>query len=148
MRHLRKYLALASDAREIVLGSFMLLPIVAVLLRLRGMAQTRALLGRLERRANGVRGSLAPREMARLVDAAASFLRAGCLPRSLVLWHLLRRTGDAAEIRFGVHVPRKGGLLAHAWVELDGQPVNDSADVVQRYAALPGRPDRYCAPGD
>ena len=140
MRLLRKYLALTRDTRAVVRDSLVLLPIVAVLLRLCGMVRTKALLGRLERPANGVRGSIAPGEMARIVGAAASFVRVGCLPRSLVLWHLLRRTGDAAEIRLrlGVHVPRKGELIAHAWVELDGQPLNDSADVVQRYVALPG----------
>jgi hypothetical protein len=45
-----------------------------------------------------------------------------CLRESLVLGHLIR--ADAPVLRLGV--ARHGDRLrAHAWVEIDGQPVND-----------------------
>ena len=137
MRRLQKYLALTPAGRAIILRSLLLLPMVAVVLRARGMARTTALLGRLGRRAKRDPGALAPQEVARLVHATASILGARCLPRSLVLWHFLRHRGMSAEIRLGVSKLAYGNLSAHAWVELDGLPLNDGADVFERYAALP-----------
>lgn len=139
MRRLHKYLALSPAGRATVRSSLLLLPMVAALLRLRGLAGARAAVQRLGRRGERGYPALAPREMARLVDGVALILNSGCLPRSLVLWHLLHRSGVAAEIHFGVNVPRKGELSAHAWVEVDGRPVNDSADVDRRYSRLSAR---------
>ena len=110
---------------------------VAVMLRARGMARTTALLERIGRHAEGDTDTLAPQEVARLVHAAASILGAPCLQRSLVLWHFLQCRGTSTEIRLGVSKLADGRLAAHAWVELDGQPLNDGADVLQRYVALP-----------
>lgn len=143
MRRLRKYLALSPAGRAIVLRSLLLLPTVAVLLRARGMARTTALLERLGRYAETDPDTLAPREIARLVNAAASILGARCLPRSLLLWNLLRRRGTPVEIRLGVSKPADGKLSAHAWVELDGLPLYDGADVFGRYAALPASATRF-----
>ncbi|HEX7185269.1 MAG TPA: lasso peptide biosynthesis B2 protein [Thermoanaerobaculia bacterium] len=51
--------------------------------------------------------------------------RMTCLPRALGLRWLLGRAGFAADLRIGVR--REGDqLLAHAWVELDGQPVGEA----------------------
>ncbi len=136
MRRLQKYLALTPAGRVLVLHSLLLLPTVAVLLRARGMARTTALLARLERRVERSPDALAPREIARLVHAAASILGARCLSRSLVLSHFLRHRGISSEIRLGVSRLADGKLAAHAWVELDGLPLNDSLDVSERYAAL------------
>jgi hypothetical protein len=79
------------------------------------------------------------RRAARLVNAAARYspFPATCLTRSIVLARLLRRRGAAAEIRIGVL--RDGSSLAHAWVEVDGEPVNDTADVAERHAVFSGR---------
>jgi Transglutaminase-like superfamily len=60
-----------------------------------------------------------------------------CLVRSLALLAVLRRHGIAAELRLGVAASRPR-LDAHAWVEVNGAPVNDSADVATRYAPFPG----------
>jgi hypothetical protein len=56
-----------------------------------------------------------------------------CLVRSLALFGVLRRAGIAAELRIGVD-RTASALQAHAWVEVDGTPVNDAADVAARYA--------------
>jgi hypothetical protein len=63
---------------------------------------------------------------------------ASCLVRSLGLVAVLRRRGLHAELRIGVG-DRRPALDAHAWVEVGGVPVNDSADVVSRYRAFGGR---------
>ena len=146
MRRLRKYFALSPSGRAIVLRSLMLLPMVTALLRVRGMAHTTVFLGRLGGRAEHDHGTLAPREVARLVNAAASVLRAHCLSRSLVLSHLLRNRGILTEIRLGVSKLSEEGLSAHAWVELNGLPINDGVDVSERYAALPSSAAKFRAP--
>lgn len=71
---------------------------------------------------------------ARMVDAAAVLVRASCLPRSLVLWRLVRARGGV--IRLGVARPAPQAIAAHAWIELAGRPLNDAADVAERYAPL------------
>ena len=70
----------------------------------------------------------------RLVDVAARHLpwQPSCLPRSLVLWFLLRRQGVPAELRLGVQ-KRRQQLEAHAWVEVDHRVVNDAPDIAAEY---------------
>lgn len=73
--------------------------------------------------------------LAALVRAAARRgpYRARCLEESLLLWWLLRRRGIEGRLRLGV---RKDGslLVAHAWVELDGQAIGDRQGLTCRYA--------------
>lgn len=63
-------------------------------------------------------------------------IRARCLHRSLALHIWLRRKGLPSHLRIGV---RKSGaaLLAHAWVEMDGNIVNDHAAAVAPFSVLP-----------
>jgi len=71
-----------------------------------------------------------------------------CLARSLTAQLLLRRRGIDAELRIGVgrvdvdpggatSGPAAAPLAFHAWVEVDGIPVNDADDVAQRFAPFP-----------
>ncbi len=146
MRRLRKYLALSPAGRAIVLRSLFLLPVVAARLRVRGMERTRAWLDRRGVRASGGTSTLISSEIAFLVGAAASLLRARCLSRSLVLWHFLRDCGARVEVRLGVSKLQDGSLCAHAWVELDGLPFSDGPDVRERFAVLPLPTGRFLAP--
>ena len=77
---------------------------------------------------------------ARLVNAAARFnpFPATCLTRSIVLARMLQRRGLAAEIRIGVCRDRSP-VAAHAWVEVNGKPVNDTEDVAERHAVFDHR---------
>jgi hypothetical protein len=60
--------------------------------------------------------------------------RATCLRQSLAVWWLLRRRDIPAEIRIGVR--KDGGeFLAHAWVELAGQALDDPTGMSRAYAA-------------
>ena len=70
-----------------------------------------------------------------LVNCAAHrVLPAGnCLTRSLYLQWLLARRGVPTDLRIGVQLS-DGQLLAHAWVEYAGHPLNDAPDVAERYA--------------
>jgi len=57
-----------------------------------------------------------------------------CVAESLVLEAALRRFGLEPALRIGLDPasPNK----AHAWVELDGRPLNDKPDVESRWAAF------------
>jgi len=55
-----------------------------------------------------------------------------CLSRSIALYAVLRRYGIDAEIRIGARSVRNT-ITAHAWVEIDGRPVNAGPAVRTRY---------------
>lgn len=59
--------------------------------------------------------------------------KALCLQRSAVTTCLLRRRGVAARLVLGV---RPLPLMAHAWVEVDGRPVNDWPKVGTFYDSI------------
>lgn len=83
---------------------------------------------------------LAPREQARVVAlavkrAAARLPYATCLPRSLTLWAMLRRRQIMADLHVGVQ--KEADIFkAHAWVEVEGEVLNDRGDVRDRFAAF------------
>ncbi len=141
LRRLRVFWNLPARDQRLVLKTLVGLPWLALQLKTLGF-------GRLRRRIESLRLGPAPFEGNRerdavadrltyLVDAAASngIFRHTCLPRSLLLLRLLRQNGIEAELQVGV----KGGeaFAAHAWVELDGRPLNDAADVAERFEAFP-----------
>lgn len=144
----RRWRALPAPERRLALFLFFLLPAVAAALSLLGVRRVCRVLGRLASR----RARLKPcpasagaphlaaadaRHLARLVDAAARRLpgHPACLTRSVTLWYLLRRRALPAALRLGVR-KAEGRLEAHAWVELGGEVVNDSADVGARFPAF------------
>jgi hypothetical protein len=57
--------------------------------------------------------------------------RALCLQRSFVTTYLLRKHGIAAQMVLGA---QKLPFKAHAWVEVDGQAVNERSKVHATYA--------------
>jgi len=79
------------------------------------------------------------RRIARAVRSAElhGLGRPNCLERSMLLWSLLRHAGIDGELHIGA---RKNGsrFEAHAWVEMAGQVLNDSADVHAHYARFDG----------
>jgi hypothetical protein len=54
-----------------------------------------------------------------------------CLQRSFVTTYLLRKHGVAAEMVLGA---QKLPFKAHAWVEVDGQAINERSNVQATYA--------------
>lgn len=55
-----------------------------------------------------------------------------CLLESLTLWYLLRRNGFDADLVLGART-LLGPLEAHAWVELEGEVLNDGPHVRHVY---------------
>lgn len=76
---------------------------------------------------------------ARMVSIASryGFYRPNCLQRSLVLWWLLRTQGVEGDLRIGVR-KQEGRFEAHAWVEYEGEILNDRKDIHQYFAAFSG----------
>ena len=119
-----------------------LLPMVALSLKVRGFLATQR---SLQRRATsaashgGANASTDPQIdwCVRMVNAAARELwpMSTCLEGSLVLWQLLERCGIVSAVRLGA---RKvdGDLEAHAWVERNGEPLNDREFAHRHYAAF------------
>lgn len=115
------------------------LSLVSVCLRLYGFSRTQSW---LTRRAPGalavdsVDGAWTS-ELSRVVDRVAHILpwRPACLTRSLALWSLLREQGVVGRFCVGARLG-PDGVLAHAWVELNGQVLNDAPDVACRFPPL------------
>jgi hypothetical protein len=143
MNRWRRYRRLTPEDRRTLLRAIFFLPLTAMGLRIFGLRRWRSL---LERRDASSRRVPSSQELqtpalrtARMVAAASreGLVKGNCLSQSLVLWFLLRRAGASPDLRIGVQ--RDSDLLkAHAWVELQGTILNDSADVEQRYAPFEG----------
>ncbi len=75
-------------------------------------------------------------EIACAIVYAAAFLpgRVRCLEQSIALFVVLRRARFPARLRFGAHAHP---FLAHAWVELDGNPLNEVEETMNRIVPFP-----------
>jgi hypothetical protein len=143
MSQWRRYRRLTPEDRRTLLRAMILLPLTALGLRVLGLRRLRLLLERWGGGSRGVPSAGGLREpalrSARMVAAASreGLVEGNCLSQSLVLWFLLRRAGASPDLRIGVQ--RNSDVLkAHAWVELQGAILNDSADVQQRYTPFEG----------
>lgn len=140
----QRYRELDPEARELFWRAATLLPVVAVYLRARGFRRTNeALRNRLSKQQiHGVSegaSAEALQKTCRMVRAGAQhgIGHPTCLEQSLVLWYLLRSQRIPARFRIGVR-KNTGKFEAHAWVEYDGTPLNQSEEVHQHYAAFEG----------
>jgi hypothetical protein len=141
---LRRFSSLDSEARGIFLRAAILLPVIAVNLRVRGFRATQESLLRFlaHPRLVSREGSTDPRLAfertritARMINAAGRHAWPGstCLEKSLALWWLLRRQGIESELRIGAR-KLDGKFEAHAWVERERIAVNEPQEGHRHYA--------------
>ena len=137
-RRFARLRSLSTAQWRVVLASLVLVPAVQVSLRARGFKRTAGALAVRSQRMAVLTDAAVARPAADAVGLVAgrSVIGARCLGRSLVLWFLLRRRGIDAELVIGAAMPRGGELPAHAWVEVAGEPVNDTSDVRERFGAF------------
>lgn len=111
---------LPAAERALLLRACVLLPAVAVGLRLLPLKTLLRLLDRPRR----PHATISPERAAALVEAAAARqpLRPTCLVNALALHTLLRHLGIDADLVIGA-TPATGGVEAHAWVEHRGSPL-------------------------
>jgi hypothetical protein len=139
----QRYRALDSEARRLFRRAVILLPWVALSLRIRGFKKTNDALqtGSPSTSLPPQPGNLKVGEIvhktSRMVIAAAHYglVHPTCLVESLVLWNLLQRQGVPAALRIGV---RKASdkFEAHAWVEFEGAALNQPEQQHRHYAAF------------
>lgn len=119
-----------------VFRCFALLAICDVALRVLGFARTLRIARRFAtgRAVHGADQLIAP-TLHNVVVATAFYPgRSKCLEQALALYVLLRRRGAPVHVRFGV---QPYPFFAHAWLELNGQPITESPEIVARFALLP-----------
>lgn len=77
------------------------------------------------------------RQMGVLVNAATATVlgQGNCLARSMYLLWRLRRLGVSGDLKIGMRLA-DGRLEGHAWVELEGAPVNDAKNIGDQYVAF------------
>jgi hypothetical protein len=66
---------------------------------------------------------------------AVSLRNGGCLPRSLLLFWLLRARRQPASVCLGV-TKEQTSLEGHAWVEQDGAVLGDTRSFIHRYTLM------------
>ena len=127
----------------LLLSAMVLLPLVALSLRMRGFKRTQKSMRRfIPEESNITEPAEAEmkkaRVLARMVAVAAGHgaYRANCLKQSLVLWWMLARRGIKSEIVFGLQKDAVEDFNAHAWVECNGVNLSDSDEVQQRFTAF------------
>lgn len=145
MRRLRQFAALPRTEKAVFIRALAMLPLIDIELRLRGWRRCHARLAGSARRSGTAAAGLAPQRVAWLVARAARYMPwpATCLRRSLVLWALLERSGTPTALRLGVR-RQETSFEIHAWVELEGVPLNESRDIADRFAVF----DEALTPGD
>src|SRR5262249_33777965 len=124
--------------RTLVVRAMFLLPVVATSLKTLGLRRTQSWLSgnslwSVVSSTEQTRANV--RRVAQMVAVACRRhpLHSSCLPRTIVLWHLLRRRGIATDVRIGARSNSQGEFQAHAWVEWNGEVLNDVADVGRQY---------------
>jgi hypothetical protein len=135
---LRRLRSLSLAQWRVVALSLVLLPVIQFALRVRGFKWTaRQLAARSDAAAQppDLASACAAADAVAIV-AGRRVVGARCLGRSLLLWFLLRRRGTDAELVIGTAGAQGRALPAHAWVEVDGRPVNDALDVRQRFGSF------------
>jgi hypothetical protein len=138
----QRYRALDPLARALFRQAVILLPWIAISLRLLGFKKTKeALQKKLP--------SVSPQQLrdastagtvqttCRMVRAGAHYgvVRPTCLAESLTLWYLLQKQSIPASLRIGVRkVTDK--FEAHAWVECAGAALSQPEEQHQHYAVF------------
>src|SRR5262245_43124893 len=128
------------DDRRTLAQAMILLPLMALSLRLTGLRRSQRIFSRFiphnpaRKTARSEATLTQALHISRLVGLAVRHgsYPANCLQRSLALWWLLRRQGIRSDFDIGTRQDA-GRLHARAWFELAGCVLNDSSDVRYRY---------------
>ncbi|MCA9906771.1 MAG: lasso peptide biosynthesis B2 protein [Anaerolineae bacterium] len=137
-RKLRAWQLFSADERNLFVLSVLLLVSIRGVMKLLGFRRTKNILERvIAPQTQRTTNPELARVLARIVAMARRNLmfEATCLEHSLTLWLLLRRRGLAGKLVMGTRL-QNGAFEGHAWIEYEGQVINDTADVTTRYAVL------------
>lgn len=76
-----------------------------------------------------------PRRISRTVHRAATMSighKSSCLRKSLLVWSILKHRAISSSLQLGMR-SKDGDLTAHAWVEVNGVPINDFPSIRDAY---------------
>jgi hypothetical protein len=139
-----RFFRLSSLERRMFVRGVLLLPIAACALRFVQMKTVMSWMERFSKERLPFKGNKDEiRDLTetaqRMLEAASRYgvARGNCLSKSIVLCHLLRRTGLPAKLRVG---GRKEGpqFAAHAWVEFNGLVIDDSEELHKDFVPFGG----------
>jgi hypothetical protein len=137
----RRFRGRPPEDRALILRAAVRLPLTQMGLQTAGFVRWKELIERFSVPARRVQEI--PRDLQRVMARRAMLAvrsvelhglgKPNCLERSLTLWWLLRSDGVEGELHIGA---RKQGshFEAHAWVELQGQVLNDDEEVHDHYS--------------
>jgi hypothetical protein len=138
----QRYRALDPEARKLFRRAVILLARTTLSLRTRGFKKTK---DALQKKLPSIPPPQVPKDKAaelvgktcRMVRAAAHYGigQPTCLVESLTLWYLLQKQNVPANLRIGVRKSSER-FEAHAWVEYDGDALNQAEEQHQHYAAF------------
>ena len=139
-KRIQRFSQLERRQRGLFMRASVLLPLISMSLRWRGFRKTKALLQRFLPASYGYKIPDAQKDArltAEMVRAAGrnGIDRPSCLEMSLTLWWLLARQGIASDLRVGVR-KEEGKFEAHAWVECEGEVLNDPESDHHHYLAF------------
>ena len=138
LSRIARFRALSAAQQRTLLAAWWWLPLFWLSLRVLGLSRFREWLQRTAASpAGGILTIPDIQAVGESVNIAARHtpFPATCLTRSLLLNWMLQRRGVRSDLRIGVRLAG-GTLYAHAWVECDGVPVNDRADIASEFAAF------------
>jgi hypothetical protein len=136
----QRFKRLPAPERGALLRALILLPVTKLALRTIGFRRWKSVLSKFAYQKNPST-SLTPdslksaRHFAHMVASASDegIFHGKCLEQSMVLWWLLKRQQLPAELQLGGRRTNTG-FEAHAWVEVEGNVINDHDTVGQDFA--------------
>ncbi len=143
MESWRKFRNLPHADRKMLLVMSLVLPLIAGAVRCMGFQRVFSAMGRCV----NPKQKLPENQHAEFADFVRKWqryvkrfgvYRGNCLSRSLVIWWLLCRTGVKCELIIGSRF-KNGGFQAHAWIERQGIPLNETPEVRKRYTVFEHR---------
>lgn len=129
---------------KILLLSSVLLPLVALSLKLTGLTKTQKVLEQyappllLKQQSPKPSQLQEAHNIARLVNISArhGLYRANCLKQVLVLSFFLNKKQIASILHIGVKKIKTDKLEAHAWIECAGTPLIDSKTNLEQFSSI------------
>jgi Transglutaminase-like superfamily len=133
----QKFLQLSTSEKWMLFQALLLLPLCAVVLPLWGFRRLVPAFGESFSTAFTTEPGIARQQAcatARMVSLAARHgpYRATCLKQSMVTLWLLRHQGIPCHVRIGVR-RESNPFQAHAWVEYQGEALNEGSDIHERF---------------
>jgi hypothetical protein len=140
MNWYQKYKQLKPTGRKMLLTVLFSLPLVHLNIHLFGLNNTQSILAVFRRRvpkqppADTRLRLMRARHIFRYTRLHGPF-KGNCLSRSLLMQMLLQNQGICSQMIIGVRFDDQQ-FKAHAWLERDGEPLNERSDVRQRFSVM------------